>query len=156
MCAPPPSPMLVVRKLRLAQPTGLADGFVSTPCPVIKLTHLSLKRDLEEVKMLPAHTSTSDFTVSGVEIESRKQKCKAALPSPSSTRSRRAGPSGPTQRVTEVPGPHSIPMVSGSLSVECATAGGSKGWGRRRDRLGDRAASPPRQTPPSGCCFCLP
>lgn len=99
--------MLVVRKLRLAQPTGLVDGFVSTPCPVIKLTHLSLKRDLEEVKMLPAHTSTSDFTVSGVEIgveiESRKQKCKAALPSPSSTRSRRAGPSGPTQRCDRGP-----------------------------------------------------
>lgn len=68
--------MLVVRKLRLAQPTGLADGFVSTPCPVIKLTHLSLKRDLEEVKMLPAHTSTSDFTVSGVESGNRKQRTK--------------------------------------------------------------------------------
>lgn len=105
--------------------------------------------------MLPAHSSPSDFTVSRVEIESRKLKCKAAegssgrsgcspgSPRPLSHQERQAGPSDPTQGWDRSPGPTAFPW---SLGLS-ATAGGSQGWGEAALQVGRQGGLPASADP---------
>lgn len=107
------------------------------------------------MKMLPAHSSPSDFTVSRVEIESRKLKCKAAegssgrsgcspgSPRPLPHQERQAGPSDPTQGWDRSPGPTAFPW---SLGLS-ATAGGSQGWGEAALQVGRQGGLPASADP---------
>lgn len=105
--------------------------------------------------MLPAHSSPSDFTVSRVEIESRKLKCKAAegssgrsgcspgSPRPLPHQERQAGPSDPTQGWDRSPGPTAFPW---SLGLSAAT-GGSQGWGEAALQVGRQGGLPASADP---------